>query len=105
MIRFNTLKQKWGFDVEAANYQNQANAARASAKNAKRAGTIGAVGSILGTGLNIWASSPINATAAGNTITIGKAPYVPPDSVVSGDMSFSPLAYAQRLAKRTPIWQ
>jgi hypothetical protein len=82
MIRFNTLKQKWGFDVEGVNYLNQSGAAlqsaanaRASAKNARRAGTIGAVGSLLGAGLNIWgaASGPINATASGNTIKVGSS--------------------------------
>jgi hypothetical protein len=114
MIRFNTLKQKWGFDVEATNYLNQSNAAlqsaanaRSSAKNAKRAGTIGAVGSLLGGALNMWgaAASPINATAKGNTISIGTGnTYVPPDSVISGDKFYNPLAYSQRLARRTPLW-
>ena len=37
-IRFNTLKDKWGFDVQRTNFTNQASAARASAKNARTAG-------------------------------------------------------------------
>jgi hypothetical protein len=76
MIRYNTLKQKWGFDVDASNYGYQAETARvsaqnalASAKNAKKAGMFGAVTSLLGGAVSGFSS--IDAKAAGNTISIG----------------------------------
>ena len=49
-IRFNTLQSKWGYDVNAVNYRNQASAARASAKGAKTAGWIGGFSTLLNTG-------------------------------------------------------
>lgn len=58
-IRFNTLKDKWGFDVQRTNFINQANAARTSAKNARTAGWIGGVTSILGTGTQAVAGLPV----------------------------------------------
>jgi hypothetical protein len=76
MIRYNTLKRKWGFDVDASNYGYQAETARvsaqnalASAKNAKKAGMFGAVTSLLGGAVSGFSS--IDAKAAGNTISIG----------------------------------
>ena len=95
-IRYNTLKNRWGYEVQAVNYLNEANAARASAKNAKRAGLFGAAGSILGMSANIWGASPngpMNAAAKGGVIKInapnnpgnfgigGRMNYVPPDSI------------------------
>ena len=58
-IRFNTLKDKWGFDVQRTNFTNQANAARASAKNAKTAGWMGGFTSLLGTGAQTVAGMPV----------------------------------------------
>ena len=58
-LRFNTLKDKWGFDVQRTNFTNQANAARTSAKNARTAGWIGGVTSILGTGAQAVAGLPV----------------------------------------------
>jgi hypothetical protein len=68
MIRYNTLKKKWGYDAQAVNFGNEASAARASAKNATRAGTFGAVTSILGTAASVYAASPINVTNNGNGV-------------------------------------
>jgi hypothetical protein len=77
MLRYNTQKQKWGYDVQAVNFLNEADAARTSAhnarvsaKNAKTAGLIGAAGSLLGMGLNIWGASPVTMSTAGNSITL-----------------------------------
>ena len=77
MIRFNTLKNRWGYDVQAVNFLNEANAARASAANARSAargarfsGLFGAATSILGTAGNIWASTPVNATAKSGAINV-----------------------------------
>jgi hypothetical protein len=87
MIRYNTLKQKWGFDVQGVNYANEANAARASAanarttaKSAKAAGLMGAAGSLLGTAANVWAQIP--AKASGNMIQTGDL--YAPSFVLSG---------------------
>ena len=58
-IRFNTLKDKWGFDVQRTNFTNQASAARASAKNARTAGWMGGFTSLLGTGAQTVAGMPV----------------------------------------------
>lgn len=58
-IRFNTLKDKWGFDVQRTNFKNQAHAARATARNARTAGWIGGFTSLLGTGAQVIAGFPI----------------------------------------------
>ena len=47
-IRFNTLQSKYGRDVEALNFRNQASAARASAKNARTALVDGSVAGMFG---------------------------------------------------------
>lgn len=58
-IRFNTLKDKWGVDVQRTNFLNQASVARTSAKNAKTAGWIGGFTSILGTGAQAVSGIPV----------------------------------------------
>lgn len=58
-IRFNTLKDKWGFDVQRTNFLNQASAARTSAKNAKAAGWMGGFTSLLGTGAQVVSGLPV----------------------------------------------
>lgn len=58
-LRFGTLKDKWGFDVQRTNFLNQASAARTSAKNAKTAGWMGGFTSILGTGMQTVAGLPV----------------------------------------------
>lgn len=47
-LRYSTAKEKWGFDVEATNYKNQASQFRSQAKNASRMGLFGAASSIIG---------------------------------------------------------
>jgi hypothetical protein len=71
MLRYNTLKQKWGFDAQANNFANEAIAARASAASAKAAGKVGAMNSILGGISGAFSAMPIDAKTGGNTITIG----------------------------------
>lgn len=58
-IRFDTLKDKWGFDVQRTNFKNRASSARASARNAKTAGWIGGFSSLLGTGTQVIAGLPV----------------------------------------------
>lgn len=71
-LRYNTLKDRYGHQVQATDYRNQAHSARASAKNAKRAGTIGAFTSLLGMGGSLYSmSSPTTATySSGSGITV-----------------------------------
>lgn len=64
-LRFNTLKEKWGHDVQSVDFQNQANAARSSAKNAKRAGWMGGFTSLLGTGRELIAGLPVGGKSSG----------------------------------------
>lgn len=75
MLRYNTLKEKWGFDVERANHLNEASAARRSAKNAKTAGYTGAFSTLLGTAGQIWANTPAGSSSGsglqGNNIVVG----------------------------------
>lgn len=47
-LRYSTAKEKWGFDVQATDFMNQASQSRAQAKNAKRMGLFGAASSIIG---------------------------------------------------------
>ena len=70
-MRYNTLREKWGFDVQSVNFENEASAAMASAKNAKQAGYLGAAGSLIDMGAGIWDSLPIDAAVKGRTLTIG----------------------------------
>lgn len=58
-LRFETLKGKWGHDVQAVNFGNQASSARASAKNARTAGWMGAFTSILGAGAQTLGGLPV----------------------------------------------
>lgn len=58
-LRFGTLQDKWGFDVQRTNFMNQASAARASAKNAKTAGWMGGFTSLLGTGAQAVSGIPV----------------------------------------------
>ena len=76
-IRYNTLKDRWGHEVQAVNFLNEARAARDNAANArsaasgaKKAGFLGAATSILGTATNVWSATPMNATAKGGIIKI-----------------------------------
>jgi hypothetical protein len=77
-VRYNTLKEKWGYDVQAVNFGNEASAARASAKSARTAGYIGAGTSILGAATNIWGSGALNATAANGLISVQAKPPIDP---------------------------
>lgn len=45
-IRYNSQRERWGYEVQASNHRSQANIYRASAANAKKAGTIGALGTV-----------------------------------------------------------
>ena len=77
-IRFNTLQSKYGRDVEALNFRNQASAARASAKNARTAGWIGGFTTLLSTGgqvAGMTAGQPIGARVRGGSITLASQPY------------------------------
>ena len=77
-IRFNTLQSKYGRDVEALNFRNQASAARASAKNARTAGWIGGFTSLLSTGgqvAGMTAGQPTGAQVRGGSITLASRPY------------------------------
>ena len=47
-LRYSTAKEKWGFDVQATDFMNQASQSRAQAKNARRMGLFGAASSIIG---------------------------------------------------------
>ena len=58
-LRFSTLQNKWGFDVQQTNFLNEASSARASAKNAKTAGWIGGFTSLLGAGADYVAGLPV----------------------------------------------
>ena len=72
-LRFNTLQNKWGFDVQQTNFLNEASSARASAKNAKTAGWIGGFTSLLSTGsqvLGMRAGHPVGASVKGGSITL-----------------------------------
>ena len=91
MIRYNTLKSKWGYDVQAVNSLNEANAARSAAKGAKTAGYIGAASSILGTAANVWSASPVKASAQGGVIKVNSGNYScgPYSGSISGFSGFS----------------
>ena len=71
-LRYNVAQERWGHDVNAVNYGNQAAASRAAAKNARTAGLIGAGTSLLGTAANIWGgATPTSARyTSGNGITV-----------------------------------
>ena len=90
MIRYNTLKNKWGYDVQATNFANEARSMRSAARGARTAGLFGAATSILSAGTNIWAAGQQNLTAKNGAIKVdnpggfglgGTANYVPPDSI------------------------
>lgn len=71
-IRFNALKKRWGYQVEATNYANEAGAARATARNARVAGYMGAATSLIGTGATLWQNDAFKGTKAkGGQIKIG----------------------------------
>ena len=72
-LRFSTLQNKWGFDVQQTNFLNEASSARASAKNAKTAGWIGGFTSLLSTGsqvLGMRAGHSVGASVKGGSITL-----------------------------------
>jgi hypothetical protein len=63
-LRFNTLQAKYGHDINALNFKNQASAARAASKNAKTAGWIGGFTSLLSTGGQVLGMTPKRPTKA-----------------------------------------
>ena len=69
MIRYNTMKNKWGMDVQATNFRNEASAARAAGKNAKTAGYLGAFNTLLGTAGSVWGST--GSKLKNGQITVG----------------------------------
>jgi hypothetical protein len=73
-MRYNGLQTKWGHDVNAVNFGNQAAAARASAKNAKTAGWMNAFTGLLSTAGTVAGMTPKSSTGSsvkGGTITVG----------------------------------
>jgi len=73
-IRYNSQRERWGYEVQASNHRGQANAYRAAASNAKKAGTMGAVGSLL-----------TGATSLSNSLYKKKKSTNTPQSVYSSD--------------------
>jgi hypothetical protein len=74
MIRYNTLKDKWGRDMQAWNFGVEASAARSAAKNARTAGYLGAATSLLGTATAAWGNAPLkHSSASGGRIQIYNA--------------------------------
>ncbi len=65
-LRYNVSQERYGHQVQAVDFRNQASSARSAAKNAKRAGQIGAFGSLLGTAASFawgdFSSPPAKAT-------------------------------------------
>jgi len=86
-IRFNALKNMWGYEAQGAGYESQAIQSRAAAKGAETAGWMGAFGSLLGTGADVWSTTHSTAKPGG-TISVNPSPwgigtsqqFVPPDS-------------------------
>ena len=73
VIRYNTLQSKYGRDVQALNFRNEASAARSSAKNARTAGWIGGFTTLLSTGTQVMgmtAGQPTGAKVSGGNITL-----------------------------------
>lgn len=63
----NAQRQRWGFDVQAVNYQNEASAARAAGNNAFTAGLIGGATSLLSLAtpkIDEWFSKGVNTGEA-----------------------------------------
>jgi hypothetical protein len=80
-MRLNKLLERWGFQVEAVNYKNQADSfmasaanARASGASAKKAAKFGAFTTLLGGAVNAWGASPLSASAANGSISVSSAP-------------------------------
>lgn len=75
-LRFNTLQSKYGHDMNALNFRNEASAARASAKNAKTAGWMGGFTTLLSTGsqvLGMTANQPTGSKSYGGNIVVGNS--------------------------------
>ena len=75
-LRFNTLQNKWGHDVQRTNFINEASAARASAKNAKTAGWMGGFTTLLSTGsqvLGMMPNQPTGSRSVGGNIVVGSS--------------------------------
>ena len=64
-LRYNTLQSKYGHDMNALNFRNQASAARAGAKNAKTAGWFGGFSTLLNTGGQVLGMTPRTPAATG----------------------------------------
>jgi hypothetical protein len=118
---YGSPRERWGFVMDARNYENQAESSRISALNALAsasgarsqgyasyaAGQRNKRATLLSTGLSAASQvSGLFASSAGNTVTVSPAaaPYVPPGSVVSGDRYYNPSAAAMRIASRTPMF-
>lgn len=83
-LRYNTLKERWGYQVNEANYVDQENSltaqagatrqeAAAQARATKKAGMWGAVGGLLSTSVGMYGQyGASHSYASGNTITIPK---------------------------------
>ena len=74
-IRFNTLQRKYGYDMNALNFRNEASAAKASAKNAKTAGWLGGFTTLLSTGGQVLGMTPVQTTGSksrGGNIVVGQ---------------------------------
>lgn len=90
-LRFSTAKEKWGFDVEATNYTNQASRFRSEAKNARRMGLFGAASSIIGaagtyvSGLPTYQST--GSSVVNGSIQIGGKSLVDPNFTTHGYQS------------------
>ena len=74
-LRYNTLQGKYGHDMNALNFRNQASAAQASARNAKTAGWMGGFTTLLGTAGQVVSGLPLGnptgSKSAGGKITVG----------------------------------
>ena len=100
-IRYNTLQSKWGHDVNAVNYRNQASMARASAKNAKTAGWIGAISGLLSAAGGVAGMTPTAGTGAkvsGGTITM-------PETTLWGGYDPSELAFERQRVTDMNRWK
>lgn len=81
-LRYSTAKEKWGFDVEATDYKNQASRFRSQASNASRMGLFGAASSIIGaagtyvSGLPTYQST--GSSVVNGSIQIGGSSVVDP---------------------------
>lgn len=75
-ILYNSMRERWGLETQAASYIGQAGMARAAAAGAKQAGTIGALGTLLTGALTLRGMSgggktPPPAAQTGTSISEG----------------------------------